>query len=150
VRGRCYGAGPVSPTPPRPGPPPLPANADPALVEFVGCHTEQLTLASGSVSWLPMPPAVPSFLGHPHAAFARAGTAVIVTVRFGLLSLKLRAEVVNGTLVAKVEGKRSFGLRDAIERWVRDVNAHLAANGRKLSSITTDGRTATITKAPLT
>jgi hypothetical protein len=127
----------------------LPADADPALVEFVGCRTESLSLPGGSVSWLPMPAGVPSFLGHPNASFGPAGSAVMVTVRFGFLSLKLRTEVVDGALTARIEGRRSFGLRDAIEAWVRDVNAHLAANGRRLSSITTDGRTGTITKEPL-
>ena len=133
---------------PTPAAPPLPPDADPALAAFIGCTTESVVLGSGSVTWLPMPPGVPSFLGHPNVSFAPRGDAVVVTARWGLVSLRLRAQVVDGLLDAEVDGRRSFGLRSAIEGWVRDMNTHLVARGRRLASITTDGRTATITKAP--
>jgi hypothetical protein len=117
------------------GPPPLPSDATPELREFLACTRDDLVLEPGPVTWLPWPSLLPR-VGVPRAKFAALdGGAARITVQWGFIALKLRAEVRDGELAVAMGGGKALGLDDAIQDWVRTLNAHLAANGKQLESI---------------
>lgn len=117
------------------GPPPLPPDATPELREFLACARDDLVLEPGPVTWLPWPSLLPR-VGVPRAKFVpQPDGSVRIAVSWGFVSLKLRASVDRGELVVAMAGGRALGLDQAIADWVRTLNAHLAANGKRLESI---------------
>jgi hypothetical protein len=114
--------------------PTLPDGVDPHVQSFVACLRDQLELAAGKVTWLPMPPGVPRFLGKPQARFAPDGAAVRATVKWGFASIGLRASIEDGLLVAETTGF-AYGLDGAIERWIASMNEQLRAHHRRLDRI---------------
>lgn len=116
-------------------PPALPPDAPPALVEFVAGDRDQVTLASGRLSWLPAPTAVRLMMRTPQTTFSldRPGH-VRVQVKWGPASARLVAHVNDdGDLQLDTSGVPSFlGLREPIARWVHDLNSHMRATGRRL------------------
>jgi hypothetical protein len=129
------------------GPPPLPPDATPELREFLACSRDALVLEPGPVTWLPWPSLLPR-VGVPRARFAELGDrAVRITVQWGFISLKLRAQVRDGELEVDMSGGKTLGLDDAVQDWVRTLNAHLAANGKQLESIGVERGAGVVRKA---
>jgi hypothetical protein len=114
--------------------PTLPDGVDPHVQSFVACLRDKLELVAGKVTWLPMPPGVPRFLGKPQARFAPDGSAVRATVKWGFASIGLQASIADGFLVAETTGF-AYGLEGAIQRWVASMNEQLKANHRRLDRI---------------
>lgn len=127
------------------GGPALPDGVDTHVEAFVACHRDRVELAAGPVTWLPMPPGVPRFLGKPRARFAPNGDGVHATVKWGLAQITVQARIDEGFLAVKTNGF-AFGLEGAIERWVASMNDHLEANGRRLDRIMLVGDGAVILK----
>jgi hypothetical protein len=128
------------------GPPPLPPDATPELRDFLACVTDHLVLQPGPVTWLPWPSFLPR-VGVPRAKFTPVeGGAVRIAVSWGFVSLKLRAAVEHGQLVVGMGRGKALGLDQAIDDWVRTLNAHLAANGKQLSSIGVEGGAGVVRK----
>jgi hypothetical protein len=114
--------------------PTLPDGVDPHVQSFVACLRDKLELVAGKVTWMPMPPGVPRFLGKPQARFMADGPAVRATVKWGFASIGLRASIQDGFLVAETTGF-AYGLDGAIQRWVATMNEQLKANNRRLDRI---------------
>lgn len=100
---------------------------------FVGCQSEHLVLREGPVTWIPWPRGLPRF-GAPRATFRPAPAGAIdIRVQWGLVSILLRAFVVDGELVIDLSNSRTLGLDGPIQQWVHTLNGHLAANGRGIA-----------------
>jgi hypothetical protein len=128
--------------------PTLPTGVDEHVAAFVACRRERVELAAGPVTWLPLPPGVPGFLGKPRARFEPDGAGVKATVKWGLASIGLSAAIDgDGRLVARTTGF-AFGLEGAIDRWVAGLNQQLQAHGRRLDRIMLVGDDVVITKRP--
>ena len=132
------------------GGPALPDGVDPHLQAFVACQRDQVELVAGTVTWMPLPPGVPRFLGKPKAHFMPDGDGVRATVKWGFASIGLRASIDDdGHLVAQTTGF-AFGLEAAIGRWVDAMNEQLEANGRRLERIMLVGDNVVIVKRHVT
>jgi hypothetical protein len=126
--------------------PTLPTGVDEHVAAFVACRRDRVELAAGPVTWLPMPPGVPSFLGKPRARFEPDGRGVQATVKWGLASIGLTAWIDDeGFLAAQTTGF-AFGLEGAIGRWVDGLNAQLKEHDRRLDRIMLVGDDAVILK----
>ena len=122
-------------SPPVTSGPSLPTGVDEHVAAFVACRRDRVELAAGPVTWLPLPPGVPSFLGKPKARFEPDGAGIRATVKWGLAGIGLKASVdERGYLVANTTGF-AFGLEGAIGRWVDGMNEQLKANGRRIDRI---------------
>ncbi len=136
---------------PRPAsePPGLPAEAPPWLRDFVECRAVTLRLEAGRAPWIPSPPVVGRFAGKPSARF-HATTApgrIRITLSWFLASLDITVWVRDGLL--EVDTSRvpaMLRMREPIENWVRELNAHVAHNGYRLGELHLDGDVVTGTK----
>jgi hypothetical protein len=104
-------------------------------VKFVSGERDEVTLASGRLSWLPTPSAVRLVMRAPETTFSedRPGH-VAIRVKWGFASAHLVARVdEDGELVMDTSDVPSFlGLRAPIEDWVTTLNDHLRDTGRRL------------------
>jgi hypothetical protein len=132
-------------------PPALPADAPPALVEFVNGERDEVTLASGRLSWLPTPSAVRLVMRAPETTFSKERPGhVAIRVKWGPASARLVARVDDdGDLVMDTSDVPSFlGLRGPIENWAASLNAHFRATGRRLEPAELRGSALTLRAAP--
>lgn len=111
------------------GPPPLPAGAPDDLRAFVAGTRDEVELAPGRAAWLPVPGGLGRFAPKPTVAFPADGEVV---VRWGPARLTLELRVRDGRLSVDTSRVPGFlGLVGPIERWVADLDAHAAAQGRR-------------------
>lgn len=125
--------------------PTLPDGADEHVVAFVSCHRDRVELAAGPVTWLPLPPGVPSFLGKPKARFQPDGQGIKATVKWGFASISVQAWIADGFLAARTAGF-AYGLDGAVQRWVDSMNDQLRDKDRRLDRVMLVGDDVVITK----
>jgi hypothetical protein len=131
----------------------LPSNLPEDLRAFLECTADTATIRNGPVTWVEIPPSARGMLGgatHPELVItpgAGPGTALL-QIRAGWVAAKLPAAVTGGRLAidaSKLPFLAPRSVRLDIERFVTEVNARLAANGKALGapSFGPDGMTLT-------
>lgn len=118
----------------------LPPNVPDDLRAFLECRADRATIANGPVTWVEIPPQARGFIGgatHPELDVQPGPVA-------GTANLRVSAGWVSATLVASVEGGRLVidtsrlpflapeSIRRDVGRFVDELNARLAANGKAL------------------
>jgi hypothetical protein len=131
----------------------LPSNLPDDLRAFLDCTVDRATIRNGPVTWVEIPSGARGMLGgavHPELTIAPgpiAGTAYL-QVTAGWVSARLPAMVSGGRLkvdASKLPLLAPKSIKSDIERFVDELNARLAANGKALGepSFGPDGMTLT-------
>ena len=118
----------------------LPDNLPEDLRAFLECRANEATIRNGPVTWVEIPASARGMLGgaaHPDLTVTPGtipGTAYL-EVKAGWVTAKLPAMVSGGQL--KVDSSKlpfltPGSVRSDIDRFVGEVNARLAANGKAL------------------
>ena len=132
--------------------PELPATAPIELREFIECKRASVTITSGPLDWLPLPPDIKDFAPTPKLDLtpgASPGTGTM-TIDLTVTSFTLPVSVVGGDLQIDSSGLSSIpGAQDAIDTWVKDFNDWLKKNGKRLKQTTIAGGSVTLTKEPI-
>ena len=138
-------------------PPPLPTDLPKDLRAFVDCHLDRVELRGGNAPWIPVPSVLKKTIGWFLRPSARIeplpapGTAR-VAVKWAIVNLELRAEVVTGRLTLTAGGDRS-GLLDevyqGVDGWVGSLNDWLAHNGYELAPLDVTADRIALRKVPL-
>ena len=126
--------------------PTLPDGVDEHVLAFVSCTRDRVELAAGPVTWLPMPPGVPGFLGKPKARFQPDGKGVRATVKWGFASISVLAWIDDEGFLAATTTGFAYGLDGAVDRWVAGMNSQLKEKDRRLDRVMLVGDDAVITK----
>jgi hypothetical protein len=119
--------------------PSLPAETPADIRAFIECRASEVTLRNGPVEWVRLPAAARGFVGDARPELTiRAGDAAgtaSVNVTVGPVSVNLPAAVRDGALVIDT-GKLPFwaprSVGEELRRFVDELNAWFAANGRQL------------------
>ncbi len=130
-----------------PNPPPLPAGAPPALVDFVSCKTDTYTLTGGAQGWigevdLGITSVVPDVTFEPGATPG----SVNAVVGKGGFGITIPVSVSDGSLSADTSSLPT-GPAGQTNDWIRQFNENLRSNGKQVGGITVRDGKATITKA---
>jgi hypothetical protein len=136
----------------------LPSSLPEDLRAFLECTGDRATIRNGPVTWVEIPASARGMLGgvaHPDLTITpgpEAGTAYL-HVKAGWASAKLPAMVSGGRLridTSKLPFLAPKSVKVDIERFVGEINARLAANGKALGepSFGPDGMTLTKVDAP--
>lgn len=126
----------------------LPREVPEAIREFVRCRRDRLELDPGRLAWLPRPEGVPIPEGTEPSVTLEPGEhpgTVNVSVGWGFVSLTLPVSVADGRL--RIDTSNIPFLGDDISRWVDDLNADLAANGKRFDEVRLRDGKAHLTKA---
>ena len=136
----------------------LPPNLPDELRAFLECHGTQATIRNGPVTWVEIPPSARGMLGgavHPELTVTpgpAAGTAYL-QVKAGWVSARLPVMVANGLLKidsSKLPFLAPKSVRSDIDRFVDELNARLAANGKALGQPSFGPQGMTLTKVDVT
>jgi hypothetical protein len=136
----------------------LPSNLPEDLRAFLECTADRATIRNGPVTWVEIPASARGMLGgaaHPELTVTpgpAAGTAYL-QVKAGWVSARLPAMVAGGRLkidTSKLPMLTPGSVKADIQRFVDELNARLAANGKALGvpSFGPDGMTLTKVDAP--
>lgn len=134
---------------PVPKAPKLPKGAPQELKDFVSCKALQVDLQLGEIEWLPKPP-VDVDLPKPTVSAAAGATpnSATVTVTWGFISIELPVSITDGQLAVDTTNVSAFpGIGSSIDDWVREFNATMRANGKRLAGFTLNGNQLRLTKA---
>ena len=120
----------------------LPANLPDDLRAFIECHGDRATIRNGPVAWVEIPPNARGMLGgatHPTLTVTpgRAPGTALLEIRAGWASAKLPAAVSGGKLAidsSKLPFLAPKSVRGDIDRFVGELNARLARNGKALGA----------------
>ena len=132
----------------------LPASLPEDLRAFLECTGEVAMIANGPVTWVEIPASARGMLGgaaHPELTITAgpvAGTAYL-QVRAGWVSARLPAMVSGGRLkidTSKLPFLAPKSVASDIERFVDELNARLASNGKALGEPTFGPEGMTLTK----
>jgi len=132
----------------------LPPNLPEDLRAFVDCTGDRATIRNGPVTWVEIPPAARGMLGgamHPDLTVTPgpvAGTAYL-EIKAGWLAARLPAMVSGGRLkidTSKLPFLAPASVKADIQRFVDELNARLAANGKALGEPTFEPEGMTLTK----
>ena len=135
----------------------LPPNLPEDLRAFLECRADRATIANGPVDWIEIPPNVRGMLGgasRPELAI-RPGPApatAFLTVKAGWVSATLPARVRGGKLAidtSKLPFLAPASIKRETQRFVDELNARLAANGKALGDPTFGPEGMTLTKVDL-
>jgi hypothetical protein len=136
----------------------LPSNLPEDLRAFLECRSDQATIANGPVTWVEIPPGARGMLGgavHPDLTVTPGpvpGTAYL-RIKAGWVTAQLPAMVSSGRLkvdTSKLPFLAPASVKSDIQRFVEEVNARLAANGKALAEprFGPEGMTLTKVDAP--
>jgi hypothetical protein len=118
----------------------LPPNLPEDLRAFLECTADRATIANGPVTWVEIPASARGMLGgaaHPELTVSPGpveGTAWL-QVKAGWVAAKVPAMVAGGRLkvdTSKLPMLTPGSVKADIERFVGELNARLAANGKAL------------------
>ena len=132
----------------------LPANLPEDLRAFLECTGDRATIRNGPVTWVEIPPGARGMLGgaaNPDLTITPGpapGTAYL-QVKAGWVSARLPAMVSSGRLkvdTSKLPLLTPGSVKSDIERFVGELNARLAANGKALGEPTFGPEGMTLTK----
>jgi hypothetical protein len=132
----------------------LPANLPEDLRAFLECTGDRATIRNGPVTWVEIPPGARGMLGgaaNPDLTITpgpATGTAYL-QVKAGWVTAKLPAMVSGGRLkvdTSKLPMLTPGSVKSDIERFVGELNARLAANGKALGMPTFGPEGMTLTK----
>ena len=133
-------------------PPELPATAPVELREFVECKRASVTITSGPLDWLPLPPDIKEYAPTPRLDLtpgASPGTGTM-TIDLTITSFSLPVSVAGGDLQIDASSLSSIpGAQEAIDTWVKDFNDWLKKNGQRLKGATIAGGSVTLVKEPI-
>ncbi|HET9852354.1 MAG TPA: hypothetical protein VFP56_07595 [Candidatus Limnocylindrales bacterium] len=132
----------------------LPASLPEDLRAFLDCRADRATIANGPVEWIEIPPNVRGMLGgasRPELTITPgpAPATAFLTVKAGWVSAKLPAMVRGGKLAidtSKLPFLAPASIKHEIQRFVDELNARLAANGKVLGDPTFGPEGMTLTK----
>ena len=116
----------------------LPLNLPEDMRAFLACTGDVATIANGPVAWVEIPPNVRGLVGgaaHPelHVTPGAAPSTAILRVKAGWVAATLPAAVVDGRLsidTSKLPMLAPRSIATDIQRFVEQLNARLAANGK--------------------
>lgn len=132
----------------------LPPSLPEDLRAFLECRADRATIRNGPVTWVEIPAGARGMLGgaaHPELTVTPgpvAGTAYL-QVKAGWVSAKLPAMVSGGQLkvdTSKLPFLAPGSVKADIQRFVGELNARLAANGKALGDPTFGPEGMTLTK----
>jgi hypothetical protein len=135
----------------------LPSNLPEDLRAFLGCRADRATIRNGPVTWVDIPPSARAMLGgvtNPDLAITPGPAAglALLHVKAGWLSARLPAAVADGRLridTSKLPFLAPKSVRADIERFVDELNARLAANGKALGEPSFGPEGMTLTKVDI-
>ena len=118
--------------------------------DFIDCKAASVTIAKGKLTWLDLPEDSPD----PDISVepgAKPGTATINIGVFGLTVASIPASIdANGQLAVDTSALPNIdllkGAKDALDAWVRDLNAWLTFNKKRLKPAVIQNGGVTLTK----